>query len=176
MLKLRPASKSLSWRTPAAIGAVILAAGIAAVLLVTGESGDRERQAAVAERGAEVMPFDLDRTSHVFTPGASGGVQEVVADDPADAEQIRLIREHVRKEAGRFARGDFDDPATLHGDDMPGLATLRAEYAKMTAGYAEVPDGAKITYVSRDPGVIKALHDWFEAQLGDHGDHGERGG
>lgn len=177
MLKLRLASKPLSWRAPATIGAVGLAAGIAAVLLLTGgESGDRERQAAVAERGAEVMPFDLDRTSHVFTPAASGGVQEVIADDPADAGQIRLIREHVQAEAARFARGDFDDPTAVHGDDMPGLATLRTEYSKMTAAYTELPDGAKITYVSRDPSVIKALHAWFEAQLGDHGDHAERGG
>ncbi|MQA61633.1 MAG: aspartate carbamoyltransferase [Actinophytocola sp.] len=121
------------------------------------------------------MPFDLDRTSHVFTPAESGGVQEVVADDPADTEQVRLIREHVRQEARRFARGDFDDPAALHGDDMPGLPTLRAEYRKMTAHYSELPDGAKITYVSMARGVIKALHDWFEAQLSDHGEHAERG-
>lgn len=172
-----PARKAPLWRTPVAIGAVALAAGIALVLLLTGgESGKPDRQAAVAERGAKVMPFDLDRTSHVFTPAASGGVQEVVADDPADTGQIRLIREHVQEEADRFARGDFDDPSAVHGDDMPGLATLRAEYSKMTAGYTELPDGAKITYVSRDPGVIKALHDWFEAQLSDHGDHAERGG
>jgi hypothetical protein len=36
-------------------------------------------QAKVAARGAEVMPFDLDRTTHVFTKLPDGGVQTVTA-------------------------------------------------------------------------------------------------
>jgi hypothetical protein len=176
--KSRDAEKNHRWRWPAVIGAMLVVAGIGVGLVVTqgGLPGDdRGRQAEVAKRGAEVMPFDLERTTHVFTPSASGGVQKVVADDPGDNEQIRLIREHVRGEAGRFARGDFDDPASIHGDDMPGLRTLRAEYEHMRARYTELPDGAKTTYTSSDPTVVDALHDWFDAQLGDHGSHAEHG-
>ena len=33
-----------------------------------------ERQAIVAERGAEVMPFDLERTTHIFEKIGNGGV------------------------------------------------------------------------------------------------------
>ena len=33
-----------------------------------------ERQAAVAEAGADVMPFDLDATTHVFTTTDNGGI------------------------------------------------------------------------------------------------------
>jgi hypothetical protein len=50
-----------------------------------------DRQAEVAQRGATVMPFDLDRTTHRFTKSPTGGVQSVVADDPADATQIGRI-------------------------------------------------------------------------------------
>jgi hypothetical protein len=39
-----------------------------------------------------------------------------VADDPSDSDQVALVREHVRDEADRFARADFDDPAHIHGE------------------------------------------------------------
>lgn len=34
---------------------------------------------------------------------------------------VALIRSHLAEEAERFARGDFHDPAMIHGDDMAGL-------------------------------------------------------
>ena len=39
------------------------------------------RQAEVAERGREVMPFDLERTTHIFKPLPTGGLQQVISDD-----------------------------------------------------------------------------------------------
>ena len=135
--------------------------------------GDADRQAEVAARGAEVMPFDLDATTHRFEPLDDGLLQAVVADDPADGGQIALVRSHLAEEAERFARGDFDDPATIHGDDMPGLAHLRAGFDDVDVTYAETPDGATITYTTARPDLVAALHDWAEAQVGDHGDHAE---
>lgn len=180
MLTHQGRKKIPSWRWLAAIGVALLAVGIAVGQLVARDDAssahvDRDRQAAVAKRGAGVMPFDLDRTTHVFTPSASGGVQEVIAEDPDDLDQIRLIRQHLVDEADRFARGDFADPVSIHGDDMPGLRTLRAKYGSMEARYIELADGAKITYASSDPAVVEALHDWFEAQLGDHAEHAKKG-
>jgi len=61
------------------------------------------------------MPFPLEQTTHVFRSSADGGTQRVVAKDRDDAEQIRLVREHLREEADRFAQGDFTDPAAIHG-------------------------------------------------------------
>lgn len=117
------------------------------------------------------MPFDLERTTHVFDKSDTGGVQSVTADDAKDSEQIRLIREHLRKEADAFARGDFDDPARIHGDDMPGLAELRAGHNQVTVTYEELGDGARITYTTADPTLVHALHRWFDAQVSDHGSH-----
>jgi hypothetical protein len=135
------------------------------------------RQAEVAARGAEVMPFDLERTTHIFDDLPDGGLQQVVADDPADGAQIALIRAHLQAEAARFQRGDFGDPATIHGDQMPGLAELRQGYAQIKVAYAELPDGAQIRYTTSDRAMVTALHAWFAAQLSDHGghatDHGE---
>ena len=44
---------------------------LAAALMLASCGGDR--QAEVAARGAEVMPFDLDRTEHVFEKQPGGG-------------------------------------------------------------------------------------------------------
>jgi hypothetical protein len=131
-----------------------------------------QRQAEVAAAGAGVMPFDLDATTHVFEKLEDGGLQTVVADTD-DAEQISLIREHLSEEAERFARGDFHDPAMVHGTDMPGLHALVMGHDRLQVGYQEVARGAEIRYSSEDPTIVQALHEWFDAQLSDHGEHAQ---
>jgi hypothetical protein len=133
--------------------------------------GSTDRQAQVAERGASVMPFDLERTTHHFTKTETGGVQTVVSDDPGDSTQINLIQQHLRDEADRFRRGDFTDPADIHGNDMPGLAALRNSAGKITIDYESTADGARVTYTSTDTDLKTALHAWFDAQVTDHGQH-----
>jgi hypothetical protein len=81
------------------------------------------------------------------------------------------VRSHLRKEALAFARGDFADPAAIHGVDMPGLHALHAGAARIVVRYADVPQGARITYATRDPALVAALHAWFKAQVNDHGAH-----
>lgn len=115
------------------------------------------------------MPFDLDKTVHVFKRTKEGGVQQVRAKDPEDTGQIRLIRQHLRDEAQRFATGDFTDPATLHGQDMPGLQVLERSAGVLQVDYRDLSDGAEIGYKTRDPEVLEAIHQWFAAQLHDHG-------
>jgi hypothetical protein len=132
------------------------------------------RQEEVAERGSEVMPFDLERTTHLFEKTAYGGLQQVLSDD-GDREQIVLIQAHLQEEGLRFQEGDFDDPAQIHGDEMPGLAVLRAEYRQVEVVYTPLPDGAQIVYTAETPEVIAAIYAWFEAQLADHGDHATDG-
>lgn len=134
-----------------------------------------DRQADVAKRGTAVMPFDLERTTHNFTKTDTGGVQTVTADDPGDSRQIDLIRQHLRQEADRFRRGDFADPARIHGDDMPGLAALRENAGKFTVDYRTTADGARITYTSAQATLVTALHAWFDAQVSDHGNDATHG-
>ena len=129
------------------------------------------RQEEVATRGAQVMPFDLEQTMHMFQPLADGGMQTVTAKDPANSEQITLIQAHLKEEAEKFRRGDFSDPAKIHGADMPGLAALQAGAQRLDVQYATLPDGAQMRYTTTDPGLILALHQWFAAQLSDHGHH-----
>jgi hypothetical protein len=153
-----------------------MTAALVAVLGLTscGSSHDlAERQAEVAQRGTEVMPFDLDTTTHRFEPTDDGLVQTVLSDDPDDAQQISLIREHLAVEAERFANGDYGDPASIHGEDMPGLAELEAGADAIAIALEEVTDGARITYATDDPALVDALHRWADAQKTDHGEHAQ---
>ncbi len=149
-----------------------LTASVAVVLLAT-SCGD-SRQAQVAERGAEVMPFDLDATTHHFEPSRFGGVQTVIADDPANDTEVELVRDHLRQGAEAFSAGDYGDPVTIHGEDMPGVAELAAGAERVEIRYGTVDAGATLTFSTDDPALIAALHEWFEAQTSDHGGHAQR--
>ena len=132
------------------------------------------RQASVAEAGAVVMPFDLERTTHFFETIESGGLQQMVSDSD-DAEQIERIRQHLSEEAERFARGDFHDPEMIHGEDMAGLHELVVGHERISIQYSEIDRGAQILYATEDPELVTAIQAWFDAQLRDHRDHAQRG-
>jgi len=150
---------------------VASAAVIAVAAGLTSGFDSAGRQEQVAERGVAVMPFDLDATTHTFEPTPDGGVQTVVADDPADHQQIDLVQQHLSEEAAAFTRGEFDDPAQIHGADMPGLRALEAGADRIDIGYDTRADGAVIRFTTDHPELVAALHDWFAAQTSDHGAH-----
>ena len=135
-------------RMVATVGSVCL------ILLGTAcaESSQGTRQAEVAEAGRGVMPFDLDASTHIFEKLPDGGLQTVVA-DAADPDQVSLIRAHLTEEAERFARGDFHDPAMIHGDDMAGLHALMTGHDRLEVAYREVERGAEIRYATDDPAL-----------------------
>lgn len=152
----------------------ILAVGLAMLAALPAfaqhhHSGDKH-QAEVAKRSADVMPFDLAATTHVFTKTSAGGVQRVVAKDRANALQVALVRDHLHEIEQQFHGGDFSGPSHIHGDAMPGLAVLKAaQPGQMSIAYRDVAAGAELEYRSRDPRIVAALHQWFDAQLADHG-------
>jgi len=116
-----------------------------------------------------VMPFDMSKTIHVFRMTESGGVEQVLVRDPAETDQIALIRQHLRHEAERFQRGDYSDPARLHGADMPGLKDLETGAPHIKVSYSRLAAGARITFKTGDLHLLTAIHRWFGAQLSEHG-------
>jgi hypothetical protein len=131
---------------------------------------DTQRQADVAQRGKDVMPFSVSATTHIFTKNAAGGIQQVVAKNPRDTQQIELIRQHLRTISEQFMKGDFSGPGHIHGQNMPGLKELaNAKPGQLDIAYTAVPAGAQLTYTSNNAALITALHNWFDAQLSDHG-------
>lgn len=137
---------------------------------------DEKRLDEVAERGTHVMPFDLEKTIHVFSKTPEGGIQQVVAKDKSDSEQIQLIRAHLSEISAEFSQGDYSKPMHIHGQDMPGLDVLKtASSGQIKIEYRELPDGAQIHYVSQLHQLVDALHQWFDAQLRDHARHAVSG-
>jgi hypothetical protein len=126
-------------------------------------------QQHVHATAAGVMPFDLSKTVHIFRMTESGGVERVVTKGPDAQDQVALIQQHLQHEAARFQRGDYSDPAALHGATMPGLEALRAGAGKIAVSYAALPQGAEITFATKDPHLLTAVHRWFGAQLSEHG-------
>jgi hypothetical protein len=152
-------------------GAAIALAGAAiaggALALSSGGADEAtQRQAEVRERGQTVMPFDLDRTTHVFRKTTTGGIQQVLADNPADRRSIRIVREHLRREQAKFRRGDYQDPMAIHGMTMPGIDELRRGAAAIDVDYRFLPAGAELRFTTTDPGLRKALHRGSRPALG----------
>jgi hypothetical protein len=143
----------------------------AIIVLVFGSTAvfAQTRQEHVHQMGHHVMPFDLEKTVHIFRMTESGGVQRVIVKDPDATGQIALIQQHLRHEAQKFQHGDYSDPAKLHGADMPGLKDLQDGASRIKVSYAALPLGAEITFETTDLHLLTALHRWFGAQLSEHG-------
>jgi hypothetical protein len=53
---------------------------------------------------------------------------------------------------------------------MPGLSQLgAAKPGQISIAYRDVDGGGELIFRSSDPGLVSALHVWFDAQLSDHG-------
>ncbi|OQK18557.1 aspartate carbamoyltransferase [Methyloprofundus sedimenti] len=135
-----------------------------------------DRLNEVAERGSKVMPFNLDKTLHIFTKTEQGGLQQVLAKDAKDVEQIALIRKHLSEIALHFSQGDFSGPRRIHGDNMPGVKILSQNAEQIHFVYRELERGGEIEYRTKVPKLIDAIHVYFDAQLSDHARHAMPGG
>lgn len=140
------------------------------------EPADANRLDEVAERGAHVMPFDLEKTTHVFIKTENGGVQKVTVKNLSDQEQVSLIRMHLSEISNEFQQGNFSSPEKIHGENMPGLSELKAvKPGEIKIEYKVLPTGAQISYSTESPQFADAIHRWFDAQSSDHARHAEPG-
>ncbi|WP_313953798.1 hypothetical protein [Accumulibacter sp.] len=147
----------------------LLRSSLVLLLIASTAVFSQTRQEHIHQLSHGVMPFDVSATVHVFKMTELGGIQRVIAKDPGASDQITLIQQHLRHEAMKFQHGDYADPATLHGADMPGLKDLQAAATRITVSYASLPTGAEITFTATELRLITALHRWFGAQLSEHG-------
>jgi hypothetical protein len=88
--------------------------------------------------------------------------------DAMAKDQVALIQQHLQHEAEAFQRGNYSDPTSLHGADMPRLKDLQAGAAHIRASYLSLPTGAEITFETTDLHLLTAIHRWFGAQLSEH--------
>jgi len=139
------------------------------LVLACSDAIAQTQQDHVHHMGHNVMPFDLTQTVHVFRMTDSGGVQRVLLREGAATDQVAIIQQHLQHEAEAFQRGDYADPALLHGAEMPGLKDLQAGAKGIRISYRALPDGAEITFKTKSLHLLTAIHRWFGAQLSEHG-------
>lgn len=126
-------------------------------------------QEHVHHMGHNVMPFDLSKTTHIFQMTESGGVERIIIRDASARDQVTMIQQHLQLESIAFQRGDYSDPASLHGANMPGLQELRAGASQVKVSYSPLSTGAEIIFTTTDIKLLTAVHRWFGAQLSEHG-------
>jgi hypothetical protein len=152
------------------IAAMRLRTLLFAVLVVGGTYAAAEtKQEHVHDTSHSVMPFDMSKTTHIFKMTERGGAQRVISKDSADSNQIAMIRSHLAHEYDEFSKGIYADPAKLHGSNMPGLAEVQANAARIKVTYQALPDGAELIFDTSDLPALTAIHRWFGAQLSEHG-------
>ena len=173
MKPINEPSLARRWSVELFIGTVILFTGGGIIVAKQSSQAQvsEQRLEEINQHGAQVMPFDLDRTTHTFVTNSDGGTQIVIANDPSDSKQIELIQSHLQEEAEKFSRGDFSDPATIHGAEMSGLAELQRGADRINVQYEPLLDGARLSYSSSEPKLVAALHEWLGAQDTDHNSH-----
>jgi hypothetical protein len=132
-------------------------------------ASNEHRQSMIHTRGADIMPFDLSKTQHIFEMTEGGGIQDVIVRNTGDQEQIAMIQMHLQHEAMQFRAGDFSDPASLHGGNMPGVRELSKDVSQIKIEYRPLADGGRIQFTTSNAHLITAIHRWFGAQLSDHG-------
>lgn len=155
---------------PADLRALVLAALVGLALLLASAcalsdetAGAMNHRVVSDATGAAQGPvFDRASMTRSYRTTDDGGLEQVVARDPTDRQQLAHVRAYLQEEAARFQQGRYDDPAKAHGMEMPGSKDLEAGYARIEVSYAELPNGGQITYLATDRVLVQAVHTWFQ--------------
>jgi hypothetical protein len=123
--------------------------------------------AEMQERGAGLMGFNQEKTTHHFVLADDGGRIEVQANS-ADRENIAAIRKHLQQIAKAFAEGDFSIPTQVHDQPPPGAAEMQRLKAEIFYGYQELPAGGAVVISSKSSEAIVAIHRFLRFQITEH--------
>ncbi len=123
--------------------------------------------AALQARGQTAMGVDQYTSRHEFAPMPDGGRIRLVRDSP-DSAGARVIRDHLRDVADRFANGDFAIPAFVHAGSVPGSDEMRKHRAQLRYSVSELPGGGEIRIRGDTPDAVRAVHAFLAFQRSDH--------
>ena len=129
-------------------------------------AGDTHAQ--MNARGAHVMGFDQDKTTHSFRLHTDGGAIEIHVKDPADRANRDAIRSHLPHIAEMFAAGNFSAPMLIHATDVPGTAAMTASKDRIRFRYVETARGGRVDIWTADAGALGAVHEFLRFQIRDH--------
>jgi hypothetical protein len=127
---------------------------------------------ALQARGRTAMGVDQYTSVHRFDSLGDGGRIELRR-DPADTAGVAEIRSHLQHIRDAFARGDFDIPAFVHDQRVPGTDVMRVRRDRIEYRFSELPGGGEVRMLTQDPQARDAIHAFLAFQRGDHRAGGE---
>lgn len=127
-----------------------------------------QSHAQMNHRGAQVMGFDQDKTTHHFYLYEDGGAIDVSVKDPADKANLDAIRAHLPHIAVLFGQGNFEAPALVHATEVPGTPDMKKAKDAITWKYEEHAKGGRVNITTASPEALKAVHAFLRFQITDH--------
>jgi hypothetical protein len=140
----------------------------ALALTLADQTQKPDAHADMNARGAHVMGFDQDKTTHRFLLHADGGAVDILVKDPADTANRDAIRAHLPHIAQMFADGNFEAPMLIHDTNVPGTNQMTALKNRIRFAYVETPRGGRLDIITTDPAALKAVHEFMRFQIQDH--------
>jgi hypothetical protein len=131
-------------------------------------SSQDQHYQGVAKRGAEVMGFSHEKTTHHFRLYADGGAIEAEANDPKDTASQEQIRSHFTHIATMFTAGDFSAPMLIHEQVPPGSEAMKRLRNAIEYKVESTEKGARIRIVTKDLDALRAVHEFLRFQISDH--------
>lgn len=131
---------------------------------------DPEHHQGVVQRGESHagMGFSQTTTTHHFILTNNGGIVQVTANDPKNAEQIDTIQTHLEHIAAMFSEGNFSIPHFVHDQTPPGVSTMKKLQKSIKYSEESFATGARVRMQSDSPEAIAAIHDFLQFQIKDH--------
>lgn len=123
--------------------------------------------AAMQERGRMAMGVDQYTSTHTFDALPDGGRITLVR-DATDTLGVRQIRAHLALIEHAFQSGDFSTPEFVHMRTMPGTAVMTQKRDVIAYAYRDLPGGGELRMTTSDSAAIAAIHEFMEAQRGEH--------
>jgi hypothetical protein len=123
--------------------------------------------AAMQQRGKQAMGVDQYTSTHHFDALPDGGRIELQR-DVDDSAGVMQIRAHLQEIVKAFGSGDFNTPAVVHMQEVPGTKVMAAKHAAITYTYRELPRGGEVRIQTNDAEAVAAIHEFLAFQRKDH--------
>jgi hypothetical protein len=141
---------------------------LVALRILQAAGSSHESHSSLDSRGAMVMGFDQEKTTHHFLLYRDGGAIDVSANEDSDVKSRDAIRSHLPHIAQMFGEGNFAAPMLVHASDVPGTAELAKRKDRVQYKYVETRRGGRVDIVTTDETALRALHEFLRFQIRDH--------
>jgi hypothetical protein len=124
--------------------------------------------APMMHRGETGMGFSQTSTTHHFLLKPDGGVIQVDANDPSDADSLSSIRMHLHHIAGAFQQGDFDIPMFVHDTVPLGEPEMKRLKDEIHYSIEESATDGRVIIHTENKAAIAVIHQFLIFQIIEH--------